>query len=64
MCAHLAFSKPFFPHVCWCVGMKQMQLLVAGLDVGLVARPMGQQMQGQSVAVPTTKWSSHIKLSF
>lgn len=58
------FPCPSFPHTCWCVGMKQMQLLVAGLDVGLVAHPLGQQTQGQTMAVPTAKWSSHIKLSF
>lgn len=41
-----------------------MQLLVAGLDVGLAAHPLGQQMRGQTMAVPMAEWSSHRKLSF
>lgn len=41
-----------------------MQLLVAGLHVGLVAHPLGQQRQGQTVAVSMAMWSSHRKLSF
>lgn len=36
MCACLVFSVPVFPHACCRVGIKLMQLLVAGLDVGLL----------------------------
>ena len=36
LCAHLAFSVLIFLHACWHVGIQPMQILVAGLDVGLL----------------------------